>query len=312
MTITPKSPLPRDIEPLNPTDFTPNRFAGKTILMTGAARGIGLATAVRAAREGANVVIADILKKEGMEALATIQKDNGTAIFVHTDVRKDSDNQHMVDEAVKAFGRIDLALNAAGVMDGIAPADLFDMKKHQHQLFAPIHEATNEYWDQCFAVNVTGMFYSMRYELRQMLKQNDGGAIVNIGSIAGLIGLGGTPAYNASKHAVTGLTRNGAIDYAPYGIRINSVNMAATATPMTDQAYKKVMEMEGTKAANPNSVKVPNTSMAKTLSLLGISDSKNRMSTPAEQAAVILFLLSNDASNITGATWATDGGWTSF
>ena len=110
-----------------------------------------------------------------------------------------------------------------------------------------------------------------------MLTQGKGGAIVNIGSIAGLIGLAGNPAYVASKHAVTGLTRNAAIDYAPYGIRVNSVNMAGTETPMTDAAYKKVMQLEAEKAqAAADGPKLPNVAFAKPLSLLGICDSKNR------------------------------------
>jgi NAD(P)-dependent dehydrogenase (short-subunit alcohol dehydrogenase family) len=164
-------------------------------------------------------------------------------------------------------------------------------------------------------INIGGMFKSLRCELRQMLAQGAGGAIVNIGSIAGMTGLAGNPAYVASKHAVTGLTRNAAIDYAPYGIRVNSVNMAGTETPMTDAAYKKVMQLEAENAqaaATATGPKLPNVAFAKPLSLLGICDSKNRMSTPWEQAAVILFLLSDDASNITGACWATDGGWTTF
>jgi NAD(P)-dependent dehydrogenase (short-subunit alcohol dehydrogenase family) len=162
-------------------------------------------------------------------------------------------------------------------------------------------------------INITGMFKAMRSELRQMLAQGRGGAIVNIGSIAGLIGLAGNPAYVASKHAVTGLTRNAAIDYAPYGIRVNSVNMAGTETPMTDAAYKKVMQLETERAqAAASGPKVTNVSFAKSLSLLAMCDSKNRMATPWEQASVILFLLSDDASNMTGACWATDGGWTTY
>ncbi|MFV5383681.1 SDR family NAD(P)-dependent oxidoreductase [Acinetobacter junii] len=122
----------------------------------------------------------------------------------------------------------------------------------------------------------------------------------------------GNPAYVASKHAVTGLTKNAAIDYAPYGIRVNSVNMAATETAMTDAAFKKVATLQKERAKNPVLAKMPNTAMLKTQSLLMFADSKHRMSTTAEQASVILFLLSDEASNITGATWATDGGWTTF
>lgn len=304
--------MPRDIKPISPDYFTPERFKNRTLLITGGARGIGKATAIRAAREGANVVIADCLAVQGKETIHEIDQFKGNCSFIQTDVRNDADCKAMVERAVLEYGSLDLVLNAAGVMDAIPPSEPFDLEKQRNLLFAPIHEATDEYWDQVMSVNITGMFKSMRHELRQLLKQNNGGAIVNIGSIASLIGLAGNPAYVASKHGVAGLTRNAAIDYAPFGIRVNSVNMAGTETPMTDSAYKKVMQLEEEKAKVADAVKIPNTAFAKSLSLLAICDSKNRMATPYEQAAIILLLLSDEASNITGANWATDGGWTAF
>ena len=307
------NPAPRDIRPVDPDQAFAGRFSGRTLLITGGASGIGRATALRAAREGANVVVADYLEAEGRQTLADIKAGGGRAIFVPVDVRRNDDCQRMVDDAVTAFGGLDGVVNGAGVMDGVPPADALDLQRQRGLVFAPIHEAGDEYWERVMGINIGGLFKAMRSELRHMLAQGRGGAIVNIGSIAGLIGLAGNPAYVASKHAVTGLTRNAAIDYAPYGIRVNSVNMAVTETPMTDAAYKKVMQLEAEKtqpaAAGP---KLPNVAFAKPLSLLAICDSKNRMSTPWEQAAVILFLLSDDASNITGACWATDGGWTTF
>jgi NAD(P)-dependent dehydrogenase (short-subunit alcohol dehydrogenase family) len=309
----PLNPAPRDIQPVNPDQAFPGRFAGRTLLITGGARGIGRATAQRAAREGANVVVADYLQAEGRQTLADIQAAGGRAIFVPVDVRRNDDCQRMVDEAVAAFGGLDGVVNGAGVMDGVPPADAVDLQRQRGLVFAPIHEACDDYWDRVMDINIGGLFKAMRSQLRQMLAQGRGGAIVNIGSIAGLIGLAGNPAYVASKHAVTGLTRNAAIDYAPYAIRVNSVNMAGTETPMTDAAYKKVMQLEAEKAqAATTGPKLPNVAFAKPLSLLALCDSKNRMATPWEQAAVILFLLSDDASNITGACWATDGGWTTF
>ncbi len=307
------NPAPRDIRPVDPDQTFAGRFAGRTLLITGGARGIGRATAVRAAREGANVVVADYLEAEGRQTLADIEAGEGRAIFVPVDVRRNDDCQRMVEEAVAAFGGLDGVVNGAGVMDGVPPADAVDLQRQRGLVFAPIHEAGDEYWERVMDINIGGLFKAMRSELRQMLAQGRGGAIVNIGSIAGLIGLAGNPAYVASKHAVTGLTRNAGIDYAPYGIRVNSVNMAGTETPMTDAAYKKVMQIEAEKAQSAaEGPKLPNVAFAKPLSLLAICDSKNRMSTPWEQAAVILFLLSDDASNITGACWATDGGWTTF
>lgn len=299
----------RDIAPVLKDAYIPGRFSGKTLLITGGARGIGRATAIRAAREGANVVIADILEKEGQATVADIRALVGKAEFVHTDVRNSADCDAMVAATVRAFGRLDGVVNAAGVMDAVPPGDPVDVDAQRTELFAPIHEATDEYWQTTMAVNATGMFQSMRSELRQMVRQGEGGALVNIGSIAGLTGLAGNPAYVASKHAVTGLTRNAAIDYAPYGIRVNSVNMAGTATAMTDAAAKKVAALQR-KRQQPAGF--PNMGMAKTQSLLMYADSRHRMATPAEQASTILFLLSQDASNITGATWATDGGWTAY
>ena len=156
-----------------------------------------------------------------------------------------------------------------------------------------------------FANNITSMFVSLRAELRHLVTQGTGGAIVNIGSIAGLTGLPGNPAYSASKHAVIGLTRNAAIDYAPHGIRVNSVNMAQTDTPMVFRAYEFVkwaMEQgAGSSMAG-----------AKSQSLLQMAAPDKRGSTPWEQAAVILFLLSADAANLTGLAMATDGGWTAY
>ena len=302
----------RDIAPIPDDYFVPGRMQGKTVLVTGGARGIGRMSSIRAAREGANVVVADVLEKEGTATVAEIRAFGGKAIFVRTDVRSTADCDRMVEETVKAFGRLDVALNAAGVMDAVPPADAVDVKRQRSHIFTSIHEATDEYWQTTLDVNATGVFKSMRSQLRQMLKQGQGGAIVNIGSIAGLTGLSGNPAYVASKHAVTGITRNAAIDYAPYGIRVNSVNMAATETPMTEAAFSKVRAVQQERAADPSLAGMPNMGMLKTQSLLMFADSKHRQATPAEQAAVILFLLSQEASNITGAVWATDGGWTAY
>jgi len=294
----------KNIIPTRPDYFVPSRFEGKTMLITGAATGIGAATAVRAARESARVVCVDRKQKELQATVAKIKGERHKAIAVNADVSRTADADRMVSDAVAAFGGIDLVLNAAGVMDGTDPALPFN--SHETNLFPKcVHEATDEYWDIVFASNATGMFKSLRAELRQMVAQDRGGAIVNIGSIAGIIGLPGNPAYSASKHAVTGLTKNVAIDYAPHGIRVNSVNMAQTDTPMVEKAYAFV------KWATE---KGSDASMAglKTQSLIQAADPKHRGATPWEQAAIILFLLSDDASNITGAAYATDGGWTAY
>jgi NAD(P)-dependent dehydrogenase (short-subunit alcohol dehydrogenase family) len=294
-----------DITPTDPNYFIPKRFQGKTLLVTGAATGIGAATAIRAAREGANIVGLDRKEKELNQTISQIKGEGHKAIAIVGNVVKTEVCDRAVAEAIRIYGSLDLALNAAGVMDGGDPGQPLNFQGQRNLLPKSIHEATDEYWETVLATNTTGVFKSMRSELRQMVKQGKGGAIVNIGSIAGLTGLGGNPAYVASKHGVTGLTRQAALDYAPNGIRVNSVNMAATETPMTERAFEFVRETKKEGAASP-------TAMLKTMSLLMASDSKKRMATVWEQGAIILFLLSADASNLTGCVYATDGGWTAY
>lgn len=297
-----------DIKPIDPAYFTPKRHEGRTYLITGGARGIGAASAIRLTREGANVVIFDVLAKESAETIALIRKEGGKAEFVQGDVRNNADLKKAVDLAVSTYGGLNGALNAAGVMAAMAPDASFDYQKQKSLLPSPIADASDEYFDTLMEINATGVFKSMRAELQPILKQGKGGAIVNICSIAGLTGLAGNAAYVASKHACSGLTRNGAIDYAPYGIRINSVNMAATETAMTDMAIKFVMAA-GKENKTPEAVNMGRT---KTMSLLAYADSKKRQATVWEQAAVICFLLSDEASNLTGGLFATDGGWTAY
>lgn len=302
-------PQKRDMTRLSEDYFIPNRFAGKVILVTGGARGIGKYTALRAVKEGANVVIMDWLPEVGQKVVDSLNslkvKGYGKAIFVSGNIGKDEDCRRMVTEGVKAFGKIDYAVLNAGVMDGTYSGSGFNYNEQKPLLPAIVTEATDEYWDNVFQTNAAGTFKSLRAVLNQLLAQNNGGSVVLVGSIAGMTGLAGNPAYVASKHAVNGLTRNAAIDYAPYGIRINSVNMAATATPMVDRA------MEFVKAEVASGASFGMGSI-KTQSLMKYCDSKHRDSAPWEQASNILYLLSDEASALTGLVMATDGGWTDF
>lgn len=297
---------PTDIRPTSPDAAIPGRFTGRVLLVTGAATdSIGGCTAVRAAREGARVVCVDIKESETQATVETIRREGGEAFALIADVSQPTEADRMVAETVARYGRLDLVLNAAGVMDGNPPNREQDFDRDGGLLPAHIHQATDAYWHTVFATNIHGVFNSLRAELRQMLAQGEGGAIVNIGSIAGLTGLPGNPAYSASKHAVIGLTRNAAIDYAPHGIRVNAVNMAQTDTPMVRRAYDFVKWAQAKGLGS-------GMASGKARSLLQSADSAHRGSTPWEQAAIVLFLLSEDASNLTGAAFATDGGWTAY
>jgi hypothetical protein len=153
------------------------------------------AACLRLAREGANVVGVDWLEDQGREDDGEIAAEGHATRFVAGDVGDRRDLRRMVEVAVEAFGGIDAALNNAGVMDGVFPGEPVDYAAQKDLVFAPIHEATEAYWDNVFRTNVKGVFLSMRHELRQMLAQGRGGSIVNVGSIAGLTGLAGNPAY---------------------------------------------------------------------------------------------------------------------
>jgi NAD(P)-dependent dehydrogenase (short-subunit alcohol dehydrogenase family) len=275
--------------PTDPATFVPDRFAGQVVLVTGAGGGMGLACATRAAREGAAVVLADINADAAEAAAAEIAGAGGQAIGIGADITKREDCTRMVEAVAEAYGGLDIAINNAGVMDGGRDGQP-----------APIHLANDTYIRRTIEINVLGTMYACAAELSRMVDQQRGGAIVNVGSHTALTGSAGTPAYVASKHAISGLTRSIAMDYAPHGIRCNSVNMCATETPMLERAMDFVKSIH--KEDKPDT---PRATM-KSAALIG------RVSTVWEQAAVILFVASRDASYMTGALVASDGGWTTY
>jgi len=245
-------------------------FTNKVSLVTGGSSGIGRATSVLFARHGAKVVIGDI-NPAGEETVETIKKEKGEAIFVQTDVREAQQVQNLVATAVRTFGGLHCAFNNAGVLPPMAP-------------LADIEEST---FDQTFAVDVKGVFLAMKYEIQQML-QTGGGAIVNNASIAGLIAERGISAYVAAKHAVIGLSKAAAIEYAGQRIRVNALAPGLVETPMTKHWFDDP-QMRGFFLAN---------------SPIG------RFAQPEEVAAIVLFLCSNLASFAVGHTFAVDGGYT--
>jgi NAD(P)-dependent dehydrogenase (short-subunit alcohol dehydrogenase family) len=303
----PNVPARREVTPMPEEYFVPGRFAFKTAIVTGCARGMGLGAVKRLVREGAAVVGVDWQEDLGKSEMDALAAEGYPVRFLAGDVAEDATCARMVEIAVQEFGGVDAALNNAGVMDGAYSGAPVDYEAQRDLVFAPVHEATEDYWDAVFRTNVKGVMLSMRHELRRMIAQGRGGSIVNVGSIAGLTGLAGNPAYVASKHAVNGLTKNAAIDYAPYGIRVNSVNMAATDTSMIARAGALVSAKNAESAGRD-----PGMGRSKTQSLLAFADQNSRPATVPEQVSMMLYLLSPEAGNMTGATYATDGGWTAY
>jgi NAD(P)-dependent dehydrogenase (short-subunit alcohol dehydrogenase family) len=246
-------------------------FDGKVAIVTGAASGIGRASARRFAREGASVVVSDIDDAWGQETARLIDGEGGRARFVHADVSDPRQVELMVNEAVSAYGRLDFAHNNAGI------------SQPQH----PVADLPVEVWDHGIGVMLTGVFLCMKYEIPRILEQG-GGAIVNTSSGAGLIGFPGTAPYVASKHGVLGLTKTAALEYAKSGIRINAICPGTARTRMVDEWIGGDPALEEQVAA---------------LHPIG------RIAEPEEIAAAAIWLCSDDASFMCGHAMSVDGGY---
>ncbi|MDP3897721.1 MAG: SDR family oxidoreductase [Mesorhizobium sp.] len=248
---------------------------GKIALVTGSGAGIGRATALKFAAEGAKVVVSDVNIEGGKETVAAIVAQGGEAIFFAADISKAADVAALIAKTVETYGRLDCACNNAGIEGKIAP-------------FA---EQTEANFDNILSVNAKGTFLCLRAEIQQMLTQG-GGAIVNLASIAGLIGFPGLSPYVASKHAVNGLTKNAALEYAKQGIRVNSVCPGGIDTRMLDSLATQATA--GTASAHE---------MMDPLHPIG------RIGTPDEVAELIVWLCSPRASFMTGTNIPVDGGY---
>jgi NAD(P)-dependent dehydrogenase (short-subunit alcohol dehydrogenase family) len=242
----------------------------KVAIITGGTSGIGRDAAIVFAEAGAKVVVAGRREAEGNETVALIKKAGGEAIFVKTDVAKSPDVQSLVAKTVERFGRLDCAFNNAGIEGA----------------WTPIVEQSEDDWDRLIDINLKGVWLCLKHEVLQMLKQGEGGTIVNMSSVAGLMGAAGAATYVASKHGVIGLTKSAALEYAQHKIRINAVCPAVIETPMGERLFGGERR-QGAEGMHP----------------LG------RFGTPREVSEAVLWLCSGRSSFMTGHNLTLDGGF---
>jgi NAD(P)-dependent dehydrogenase (short-subunit alcohol dehydrogenase family) len=244
---------------------------GKVALVTGGTSGIGRETAVLFAKRGARVVVAGRRENEGNETIELIRSAGGEGMFVPTNVSQASDVKAVVEKTVEAFGGLDYAFNNAGTEGN----------------WVPIVEQSEEDWDRTIAINLKGTWLCLKFELKQMLKQSRGGAIVNMSSVAGFIGGHGVATYSATKHGVLGLTKSAALEVAKTGIRVNAVCPAVIETAMAGRLF-------GLPDAHKRS--------------LGLHP-MGRFGKPSEVAEAVVWMCSGAASFMTGQSLVLDGGF---
>jgi NAD(P)-dependent dehydrogenase (short-subunit alcohol dehydrogenase family) len=249
--------------------------AERAVLVTGSGAGIGRATALKFAAEGAKVVVSDVVVEQGEETAAIIRQQRGQAVFIKADVSVPEEVDALIAKAVEAFGRLDCACNNAGIEGKVVP----------------FVEQPIDNFDRIIAVNLKGTFLCLQAEIRQMLKHG-GGSIVNLASVAGLIGFPGLAPYVASKHGINGLTKNAALEYGRKGIRVNAICPGGIETRMLDSLAKQ--STDGGKTAHE---------MMDPLHPIG------RIGRPEEVAELIVWLCSDRASFVTGANIPVDGGF---
>jgi len=250
----------------------PGPLDGRVALVTGGGSGIGRASSLAFARDGAKVVIVDVNVEGGEETVQSIKEAGGEAILVHADVSKAVEVQQMVDRTVEAYGRLDCAFNNAGV-SGRSRGTMVDHSEEE--------------WDRVIGTNLKGVWLCMKAQIPQMLKQG-GGAIVNNASVAGLVGIRRTSAYVAAKHGVVGLTKAAALEYAESGIRVNAVCPGYIDTSLVRSVFDQLEGMEEEVIARHP---------------LG------RLGEPHEIAEAVVWLSSDAASFVTGHTMTVDGGY---
>jgi NAD(P)-dependent dehydrogenase (short-subunit alcohol dehydrogenase family) len=243
----------------------------KIAIVTGGTSGIGRETAVLFARAGAKVVVAGRRESEGAETIALVRAAGGDGLFVKTDVSRAAEVQALVQKTVEKFGRLDVAFNNAGIEGN----------------WKPITEQSEEEWDSVIDINLKGVWLCLKYEIQQIQKQGGGGAIVNMSSVAGLMGSAGAATYSASKHGVIGLTKSAALENASGGIRVNAVCPAVIETAMGDRLFGEPEIQKRVLRFHP----------------IG------RFGTSMEVAESVLWMCSEKASFMTGQTLVLDGGF---
>jgi len=246
-------------------------LGGKVAVVTGGTSGIGRETAVLFAKAGVKVVVAGRREQEGAETVARIRGEGAEGLFVKTDVSQAFDVEALVQRAVTEYGHLDIAFNNAGIEGP----------------FGPIIRQSEEEFDRTISVNLKGVWLCLKYEIRQMLKQSTGGAIVNMASVLGLVGSAGVSAYSASKHGVIGLTKTAALENAKSGIRVNAVCPAFVETPMSDRTLRLPAVRKHVVSCHP----------------IG------RLGKPMEVAEAVVWMCSEQTSFMTGQSLVLDGGF---
>lgn len=241
------------------------RLENKVAIITGASSGIGKYIALLFAENGAKIVITDVNEEAGKNVVKEIENKGGEAIFIKADTSNHEDSKKSIDEALAKFGKLDIAVNNAGILGPTQPVGEFDI----------------EGWNKVISINLSGVFYGMRYQIPAMLK-NGSGSIVNLSSIVGSVAFPSTAAYVSSKHGVIGLTKTAALDHSKEGIRINAVGPGFTETAMIGD-----FDAEQLKNLHP----------------------MGRLAKPEEIAELVLWLASEKASFVTGSYYPVDGGY---
>jgi NAD(P)-dependent dehydrogenase (short-subunit alcohol dehydrogenase family) len=244
----------------------------KIAIVTGGGSGIGEAISLLFASEGAKVVVSDIDEKNGNRVVSDIKSKNGEALFVKTDISNPDDNKRLVEETIKKYGGLHIAVNNAGIG---GPS-------------APVGEYPIDGWNKVVAINLSGVFYGMRYQIPAMLKSGEG-SIINVASILGSVGFANSSAYVAAKHGVVGLTKNAAIEYAQKNIRVNSIGPGFIRTPLVEKSLDE-----------------------ETLKFLETKHPIGRLGESNEVAELALWLASSKSSFVTGSYYTIDGGYTAL